>query len=50
MTECEELKRICNGIVEYLKNKHPYCYVVISLDEIKLVETTIGVPLCYTKD
>ena len=43
--EMQELKEICNPIVEFLKKKHPHCSVTVDSDSIKLNETVIGVSL-----
>ncbi|WP_170877312.1 hypothetical protein [Clostridium botulinum] len=44
--EMEDLEKLCTPIVEYLKeNYDPYCNVVISDCDIKLVSTRIGIPI-----
>ncbi|WP_162832177.1 hypothetical protein [Clostridium hydrogeniformans] len=46
LKEINELKNLCTPIVEYLKeNYDPYCKVIISDNEIKLVSTKIGIPI-----
>lgn len=44
--EIEELEKLCTPLVEYLKKKYdPYCNVIISDHDIKLVSTRIGIPI-----
>ncbi|ENK0558927.1 hypothetical protein HYH85_18060 [Clostridium botulinum] len=44
--EIEDLEKLCIPIVEYLKkNYKPYCNIIISDHDIKLVATRIGIPI-----
>ncbi|HID0818173.1 hypothetical protein [Clostridium botulinum] len=44
--EVEELEKLCTPIVEYLKKSYnPYCNVIISGHDIKLVATRIEIPI-----
>lgn len=45
MEELKKLKEACKPIIEFLKQKHPNYTVIVTRDEIKLLETEIGVPL-----
>lgn len=48
--DIEELRNVCEPVLEYLRNKHPYYKVTISSDFIKLEETVIGIPVSEVCD
>lgn len=44
--EIKKLEKLCIPIVEYLKkNYDPYCNIIISDHDIKLISTEIGIPI-----
>ena len=44
--EFKSLKKVCKPVVDYLKNNfNLHCAVVITDDQIKLVEDKIGIPV-----
>ena len=46
MEQFKELERLAKPMKEYLeKNYHPHCAVVITMDNVKVVETKMSSPL-----
>lgn len=46
LQEINKLKELAMPLQRYmLENNHPYCMVIVSYDNVKLVETKIAVPL-----
>ena len=46
MSEVEELKALCQPVVDWLENnRDPYTQVQITSDNIELVQKIVGIPL-----
>lgn len=46
--QIEELSKFVEPIQKFLlENYHPHGAVIITLDDIKVVETSLGIPLPY---
>ncbi len=46
MSEAEQLEKLCQPVVDWLKKNHdPHTEVRISEDRIDLVESVIGIPV-----
>lgn len=46
--QIEELSELAEPIQKFLlENYHPHSAVIITLDDIKVVETSLGMPLPY---
>lgn len=44
--EMEELKQLCEPLVNYLTQNHdPHTQIIVSMDSILITKTEIGIPL-----
>ncbi|WP_164845544.1 hypothetical protein [Anaerosphaera multitolerans] len=42
----EELEKLCKPLIKYLEdNYHPHTHILISMDDIKLYEIKVGIPI-----
>ena len=49
--EFEDLKRICEPVVQYLReNYDPHTQIVVTYDSVKVMQEEIGVPFALDTD